>query len=229
MLSMTNAVIAPPPLIGLEHRQGRLDVLLDRIRDEAAQERDALDQLRDALQRQQEEAERNQQPRRPADQAAGVAGDLAADPGVHEDRPGQPHDEEAHGQQEEDGAEDVDPHPGAASRTATTRHRCGCARCAAACSPAQSRNTAANRYHCSSRKAFELMLSEIARQALPALTSTIARHEPQNQAPDPFVQPSIAREIVKSRFMVAWVSWFVPAGRARTCPSWARGWPDSRR
>ena len=62
----------------------------------------------------QDEAGRDQGPDRPADQAVGVARRLAAGEFVRHDRPGVPDGDDAEGQQEEQGAEDLDPDLGAA-------------------------------------------------------------------------------------------------------------------
>ena len=80
-----------------------------RFRDEAAQEGDAFDHLGNALEAEKKEADRDEQPGGPAQQPAGIAGNLMPHVGFDEDRPGQPHDDERHRQQEEEAAEKVDP------------------------------------------------------------------------------------------------------------------------
>jgi hypothetical protein len=70
----------------------------------------------DALQRHQQEADRKDQLDRPAQQAAGVGGMFVDVEGLHEERPAQPGQDDAGRQQEDEGAEDVDPELTAAAQ-----------------------------------------------------------------------------------------------------------------
>jgi hypothetical protein len=84
-------------------------VVGERIRNQAAQEGDALDQLGCALHQQQGHADRQQKINRPANESPRVLRHLSALPGLDEQRPGHLDQHPAEGRQEDDDARDVDP------------------------------------------------------------------------------------------------------------------------